>query len=214
MASTQFPPNPGFFGIIFGVTLSLLAGALLAAAHLVAKPVEVLTVEPKEPEAGVVYFVRGVKGGDWERKVAAMDNSGVTVRFSEGELTSWAERLFAQHLMSAKAWGALKAEAEAEAMASNLNLRLVGEDVQVGLVLDRMIGAADAKLVVQTRGAFVRGQQGWGYRPETGYVGALPLHKIPGALALSSSYFTKMTPDLSRAESIAVSDGVFVVRMQ
>jgi hypothetical protein len=214
MASTQFSETPGFFGIIFGVALSLLAGALLAAAHLVAKPVEVLTVEPKQPEAGVVYFVRGVKGGDWERKVAAMNNSGVTVRFSEGELNSWAERVFAQQLISAKGGATPEREAEAKAMASNLNLRLVGEDLQIGLVMDRAFGAADAKLVVQTRGSFVRGVQGWGFRPESGYVGALPLHKIPGALALTRTYFAKFTPDLSKAESIVVGDGVFAVRMQ
>jgi len=213
MASNSHPTSPGFFGIFFGVSLSVLAGALLAAAHLVAKPVEVLTVEPKEPEPGVVYFVRGVKGGDWERKVTALENSRGVVRFSEGELNSWTERVFEQNLLNEKTSDVPEARAAAKAMAKGLNLRLVGEELQVGLVLDRLVGAEGSTLVVQARGTFTKSVLGWGYRPQVGYVGALPLHKIPGALTLMAVFLSNAVPDLSGADSITVGEGVFAVRM-
>jgi hypothetical protein len=213
MASTRFPTSPGFFGILFGASLSIFAGALLAAAHLVAKPVEVLTVEPKEREPGVVYFVSGVKGGDWERKVAMLSNPGATVRFSEGELNGWAERLFEQQLLKTKSDGTTESEAALKDAARSLNLRLVGEELQIGLVRERAIGPTGSKLVVQMRGGFAKGAFGWGYNPEVGYVGALPLHKIPGALALARTYFPKWVPELTKADSVGVGEGVFVVRM-
>lgn len=211
MASDRFPTTPGFFGIIFGVSLSILAGALLAAAHLIAKPVEVLTVEPKEPEPGVVYFVSGVKGGDWERKVAALSTPGATVRFSEGELNGWAERLFEQYRLKTKSDGTPEAEAEAKEMARSVNLRFVGDELQVGFVMDRAIGAEGSKLVIQLRGRFEKGSAGLGYAPTVGYVGALPLHKIPGVLGLARSYFHKWAPELSDVSSAEVSEGVLVV---
>jgi len=213
MAFSHHSSTPGFFGIIFGISLSVLAGALLAAAHLAAKPVEVLTAEPKQPEPGVVYFVRGVKGGDWERKVAALNNSGSLVRFSEGELNSWAERLFEQYLIKTMSNGTPEGNAAAKGMADSLNLRLLGEDLQVGLVLDRAVGSVGSKLVVQARGQFTKGVLGWGYLPESGYVGALPLHKIPGALGLVTLYISMVAPELTRADLIAVGEGAFAVRM-
>lgn len=211
MASTRFPTTPGFFGIFFGISLSILAGALLAAAHLAAKPVEVTTIEPKTPEPGMVYFVSGVRGGDWERKVAALNSTGATVRFSEGELNGWAERLFEQYLLKSKSGGI--PEAEAKAMARSLNLRLDGEQLQVGLVLDRAYGPQGSQLVVQMRGGFERNSSGWGYRPEVGYVGSLPLHKIPGALTVARGFFHNLAPELAKADSITVGEGVFAVRM-
>lgn len=215
MASTRYPTTPGFFGILFGVSLSILAGALLAAAHLVAKPVEVMAIEPKEREAGTIYFVNGVRGGDWERKVAVLNSTGASARLSEGELNGWAERLFEQYWLKLKSGGTPEAEAEAEAkaIASNFNLRLVGEELQVGLVLDRAYGPEGSKLVVQARGGFERNTFGWGYRPEVAYVGHLPVHKIPGALNVARNFLRNLAPELAKADSIAVGGGVFAVRM-
>ncbi len=210
MASSDFAPSPGFFGIFFGVTLSVLAGAVLAAVHLAAKPVEVVTVEPQEREPGVVYFVSGVKGGDWERQVDGLARAGMTVRFSEGELNGWAERVFADYL---KGQSAGRTELEAREMARSLNLRIVGNQLQVGVVWDHPGGVKGEKSAVQFRGGFAKSAFGWGYRPTEGYAGALPLHKIPGALTLARAYFPRWMPDLVSAESIEVGGGVLAVRM-
>lgn len=212
MASDRFPPTPGFFGILCGVSLSILAGALLAAAHLIAKPVEVLTAEPKEREPGTVYFITGVRGGDWETKVATLSNPGARVRFSEGELNGWGERLFERYRLKSSD-GTPEGEAEAKALARGLNLRFVEEDLQVGFSMDRLIGSPENKLVVQMLGRFEDSSSGWGYVPTTGYLGSLPLHKVPGALAVARSYFKKWAPELAKASSVAVNDGVLVVTM-
>lgn len=213
MVSTRYAPAPGFFGIFFGVSLSLLAGALLAAAHLIAKPVEVLTVEPKEREPGQIYFVRGVKGGDWERKVATLNNTNATVRFSEGELNSWAESIFEAQLIRSKSDGTQAKEMEMKAIARGLNLRFVDSELQAGLVLERAVGQQGSLLVLQMRGGFSKGPFGWAYRPVTGYFGSLPLHKVPGAITLMRTYFQGWAPELAKAESIELGDGVLAVRM-
>src|SRR5215217_2054823 len=89
--------GPGLFEITLGVLLSVILGIVLAALHLVFKPVEIVkagTEPPAEHDAGAVYFVEGAinssKSRQWMRKRQMLaDGAAVDVSFSEEELNAW-----------------------------------------------------------------------------------------------------------------------------
>jgi hypothetical protein len=214
MVTHKFPPVPGFFSIVFGALLSMLLGAVLACFHLMATPVQVLAADPKEPEAGKVYFVRTAKGGDWERKVAQLKNSntGLVVRFSDAELSGWAGKLFEQFMLE-RDKNPDGREARAKEAGSMASARIAGEQVQAGIVLHRRGALVAETFVLQARGGFSRGPFGWRFDPDEVYVGSLPLHKLPAVGLLLRTSMQSWKNELRDADSITIEKGVLAVQM-
>lgn len=214
MASSNHPPVPGFFGIVFGVLLSVLLGAVLACVHLMVTPVEVLTADPKEAEAGKVYFVRTAKGGDWERKVAQLQNSsaGLVVRLNDAELSGWAGKLFEQYMLE-RDKNADGREARAKEAGNMASARIAGDRVHAGLVVRRKGALVAETFVLQARGGFSRGPFGWRFDPDEVYAGSLPLHKLPGFGMVLRTVVQSWKNDLRDADLIEIDRGVLAVRM-
>ena len=214
MDTNKFPPVPGFFGIVFGALLSALLGAVLAAVHLALTPVTVLSAEPKEPEAGQVYFVRTAKGGDWEKKVAQLQNSsaGLVVRLNDAELSGWSGKLYEQFTLQ-RDKNEDGREARASAAGRMASARIAGDRIEAGVVLDRKGALLAETFVVQARGGFSRGPFGWRFDPEEVYAGSMPLHKVPGFGMFLRTWIQSWKTDLRDADFIEIEKGVLAVRM-
>lgn len=215
MAITLDRKSPGLFEILFGVVLSLVLGALLAGVFYISKPVEVVTVLPKEPKDGVRYFVEGAAGAGstWERKAAMVEAGGGEVSFTESELNAWSNASFE----TAKVDEAAKAET-AMLIMGKPNFRIAGASLQVGLVNQLVFFGMEKKIVLQSKGSFTRKANGWVFAPEEIFLGGLPLHKMP---ALAEVLISRLTPAsqipvsvkkvLAEANAIVVTkDGVAV----
>ncbi len=188
MAITLDRKSPGLFEILFGLVLSLVLGALLAVIFYISKPVEVVTVLPKEPVEGVRYYVEGVagSGSTWERKAAMVEAGGGEISFTEAELNAWSNASFE----TAKVDEASKADT-AMLIMGKPNFRIDGNSLQVGLVNQLVFFGTEKKLVLQAKGSFTRKANGWAYVPDEIYLGGLPLHKIP---ALADVLTSRLTP--------------------
>ena len=90
---------PSLLEIFVGSILSVLLGALLAATILILKPVEILTVAPKDKklDATKIYFFQGSKeytpAQRWRFKRDSLVQ-GHSVSFNEDELNTWIEEVY------------------------------------------------------------------------------------------------------------------------
>lgn len=207
--------GPGFFGIVFGAMFSVALGAVLAAVYLVAQPAEVVAAAVKEPEEGKVYFIQGAAGGgSWQRKSALLQAPRGTASFTEGDLNGWAAQTFAPAKKD-------KADKTVDLVTPGLpNFRLDGDQLQVGVVSQLEVSGIKHALVLQAKGGFEQGGEGWRFVPSEMYLNTLPLHKIPGVVPallarLSSSRETppELATVLTRATKLGVSGGALAVSM-
>jgi hypothetical protein len=83
--------EPSWAEVLIGAGLSLVLGVVLAVAHLVLKPVTIVSELPKSPVAGEVYFLEGStdtnKGNTWLRKRQAFLD-GQSIDLTEEELNT------------------------------------------------------------------------------------------------------------------------------
>lgn len=175
--------GPGWFEITLGVLLSLTLGVLLAALHLIFKPVEVAAKLPETPESGKVYFIEGSSNGNkarqWQRKRQILaDGATADVIFTEEELNAW--------MASATPKPAQGAAATAPAVVTpeKVNFRIQGGVLQVGVLNKVAVMGLTLDLVVQTRGKFVRGDGGFRFTADEFYIGSLPAHIVPGLVPM------------------------------
>lgn len=221
MAISLDQKSPGVVGVIIGASLSIVLGALLAGVHLVFKPVEIVKAAPKEPVAGVRYFVQGggaaAAGKAWERKKEAVATGRGEVGFAEGDLNAWAQETFKTPPETQEA----KKDATFLLVPGTPNLRLVGDELQLGVVTELVYFGTITPLVFQAHGGFEQSAAGWRYAPEEVYLGCFPLHRIPALVDLVATRFGtdgKLPPEvetvLARATAIKVTPEEFVVRMQ
>ncbi len=169
--------GPGTFEIVFGVLLSIILGALIAALHLVFKPVEVVNKPPETVVAGQVYLIEGSMNSSmarqWQRKRQMLaEGNSADVTFNEEELNAW---------MSSVAPQAGKAAGSADAVFTpqRINFRIREGVLQAGMLGKIAVVGIDRDLVFQTRGRFVRGAEGFAFTADELYVGSLPVHKVP-----------------------------------
>ena len=83
--------GPSWTEVIFGAVLSVLLGAVLAAAFFVFKPVMQVKELPKEPVAGVIYYIEGSHDSAKARRLAAKQKifaQGGSVVLVEDELNT------------------------------------------------------------------------------------------------------------------------------
>ena len=178
--------GPGFFEISFGVLLSLTLGVLLAALHLIFKPVEVVAKPSETAVSGQVYLLEGSasssKAQQWKRKRQMLaDGAAADVSFTEEELNAWSASMTPQPSKAAAA-----ETAETLFAPEKVNFRIQKGILQVGLVGKLSISALGVSrdMVFQTRGKFVKGDNGYVFAPDELYLGSLPTHTVPHLTAL------------------------------
>ena len=156
-------PTSGWGEVILGAALSVVLGAVLGALALVLKPTVTVKELPKEPVAGVTYFIEGSRDTNKGKQAAAKRKSftqGATgvLSFTEDELNAL--------VVSAKAVAVPAAE------ASKALIRALG---------------AQWTVVVQAQGEFARKDHAFVFEPETVLVGSCPVQWLPYA----STYVTR-----------------------
>jgi hypothetical protein len=176
--------GPGPFEIILSIILSLVLGVLLAALHLVFKPVEIVKKADEAVEVKNVYFVEGAVNGtkarQWTRKRQMLaEGASADVMFNEEELNAWMAS--AGPKPAAPATGASDGS-PAMIQPERINFRIQDGVLQVGLLGKITALGYERELVVQTRGTFEPGADGFVFVPSELYVGSLPAHALPGLM--------------------------------
>jgi hypothetical protein len=161
-------------------------GALLAAACLVFRPVEIVAPPPafSGREAGRVYYVTGsrdrAKGVRWMLKRQQLfEGTAREVVFNEDELNLW----FAWEPVGAPlpAHGARGEWVEVQ----GIDFRIADGALCVGLPSKVAAGPRRVPVLIQARGGFARRDDGLVmYAPDEIWVGAFPLHRVPWATQL------------------------------
>lgn len=181
---TQSERGSGLAGVIVAGALSCVLGVALCAAVLVITPVPTVKERPKDAPAEAIYYIPGsaerAKGGQWQRKEQQFV-AGSAVNVVEDDLNL---AIAAQTVAPAP-----KAEKPAKAGASAtppsppqaLNFRIRDGVFQIGAPVPlAQIGLSDT-VPFQARGEFVRKGDQFVFDAREVYLGACPLHKLPGA---------------------------------
>jgi len=219
MAKNKEIKSPGVIEVLIGMGLSMMLGALLAVAHLVFRPVEVVRGLPKEPADGVRYQIEGASSssakGRWVGKVKSIrDKVSGEVLLNESDMNAWSGATFQQAEVPVD-------KPPSFALVSGVpNFRVDGDKLQVGSVNDLYIYGGIAKLVVGVKGGFVKSAGGWEYKVSEFYVGGFPVHKVPmisapvlARLMVAAGEQQEISAVLDQASVLKVSNGSLVVRM-
>lgn len=213
-------PKPGLFGIVFGVGLSVALGGLLAVAHLIFRPVEIVRSIPKEPTAGVRYVIEGAAGSSasarWKVKVRRLvDKIPGDYTFSAAEINAWADGTFDKAEVP-------KGETPPSfaLLAGVPNFNLAGGQLHITTSNDLLLFGGASKLVIETSGTFKQEAEGWHFEPAEFYFGGLPAHKLLPLAAVLYDRFSKAqaapadaSSVLRNASSITITDAALVVHM-
>jgi hypothetical protein len=185
--------GPGVFEITLGVLMSISLGVVLASVYLIFKPVETVKELPKEPVLGAVYYVQGSsdanKARQWQRK-RQMLSEGATadISFTEEELNAWIASVVPQAAAKPKPGPAAKPDdkaAAAPAAAGPLvvvdrpNFRIRDNVLQVALPTTVNAFGFSLPLILQARGHFDKGANGFVFVEDELYFGSFPAHRVP-----------------------------------
>ncbi len=188
--------GPSWFEVIFGAFLSVVIGVVLAAAYLVTKPVTTVKELPKEPVAGMVYFIEGskdaTKGRSWVAKRQQLV-AGMSVQVTEEEINA---AIAGVNAPAPKKPGA-KAEApapEPEAKPGHFaagapNFRIRDGEVQISVPVTVNTLELGLNLLVQARGSFEKQGDHFVFSPRTLLVGSCPVEKLPGVAGAALRQF-------------------------
>lgn len=165
--------NPSWTEVILGAILSVLLGIVLAAAHLVLKPVETVREPPKEPNPSVVYYLEGTRDSNRARQAMAKQRAfveGGTVVLNEDELNALASPATPK-----------KADAEPEQMltAGSPNFRIREGVMQIGVPVRVSVAGLDRRVIVQARGDFEKRGEVFVFSPDELYLGSCPVQRLP-----------------------------------
>jgi hypothetical protein len=169
--------GPSLVEVTLGAALSLILGAVLAAAYLVVKPVATVRELPKEEDRvrDQVYFVEGSKdsnkGRTWLRKrQLLLEGQTAEIPLTEDELNA----------------GLNDAPKPAEAGAapaliepSAVNFRIREGVLQVALPSTVNFIGYRIPVVFQARGGFERDGDRFAFVPDEFYVGSLAVNRLP-----------------------------------
>lgn len=166
--------GPSWAEIILGVLLSVIVGAVLAAAWLVFKPVAVVREIPKEPAKDVVYHIDGsnssANGRQWMRK-RQLFAEGTTVSVNEDELNAAVSNLAPQ---------ADKKDGEGGMIAPGaVSFRIHDGRLQISAPVQLNLAGLQSKVLVSANGVFVRRGDHFVFVPDTLYVGSCPVQHLP-----------------------------------
>ena len=167
--------GPGLFEVTLGALLGISLGVALGAVYLALKPVTLLTKPPESTVSEGVYLLQGAssssKARQWSRKHQLLsEGSAADVLFSEEELNAW--------VASATA----KAPADSSKLVTPewVNFRINGGLMQIAVMGKLSALELTHSLVIQARGKFVPGANGFEFIANEFYIGSLPLHTVPG----------------------------------
>ena len=177
--------GPSWTEVILGAILSLALGVVLAAGYLVFKPVVPVKEMPKEPAAGVVYYIEGTRGGNAARQATAKQRSflqGESVALNEGELNA----LAAPATPPAEA---AKASSAAMVSAGVPNFRIHDGELQIAVPMNVSLSGFAQQVMVQARGGFEREGETFVFAPNEVLVGSCPLQRLPAAQGILMKRF-------------------------
>lgn len=181
--------NPGWMEVIFGAALSVALGAVIGALALVFRPVTIVKETPKEPIAGLTYFVEGKRDAGKakqimaKRKAFAQGASG-TISIFEEELNA----LVAPATPASKptkpgekpAPAASAAPTEAISVGT-VNFRIGEGLMKIGVPVSLSALGMELKVFVQVHGTFVKKDAAFSFEPQTIILGSCPLDRLPFA---------------------------------
>ncbi|MCC5025320.1 MAG: hypothetical protein J6386_22190 [Candidatus Synoicihabitans palmerolidicus] len=161
--------------VTFGAVLSVLLGAVLAAGYLIAQPVETVRSLPKEPDSDAVYYVKGsaksAMGRQWLRKKQMLVEGGaVEIELSEDELNTW---------MSSSEMKPDAEEVTGFVTAKGINFRVNEGIMQIGLPCALSLPGFARDVVVQAKGGFEKGNDGYAFVPQSLMIGKLAMDRVP-----------------------------------
>lgn len=168
--------GPSWTEVIIGAVLSVLIGAVLAAAWLVFKPVEMVRALPKDTVAGQVYYIEGsnsnAKGRQWLRK-RQLFTEGVAVSVNEDELNAAVSSL-------APPTGKQEDEEKKGMIVPGaLNFRIHDNLLQIGAPVEVNVAGFMAKVQVSAEGGFRQSGGKFVFVPEKLYIGSCPVERLP-----------------------------------
>jgi hypothetical protein len=197
--------GPSMNEVLIGAALSLILGAVVAAASLMATPVKIVRSVPQVPEEKAVYYAEGTKeaerGKQWLRK-KQLFLEGSTVSLNEDELNAWISAEIGTSSAPVQPVGERKTAQAAQAPAAPLiqvgtpNFRVRQGVMQVGcratLNLDWF--ALSVPLIAQASGRFERRDGQFVLVADQCYVGSFPVHKVPGLDQLTIDFLMSRVP--------------------
>ena len=170
--------GPGLFEVLIGSLMGIALGAVIAALHLTFKPVAMVS-KPVEPATvGEVYFLQGTritaKSLQWRRKTQFLTEGGsADLSLSEDELNAWAASATA------------KVTNKLGVIPAIVTPQLVDFHIRDGVLQVGVVSKFEAleysqPLVMQARGKFTRGPNGFEFIADELFIGSLPLHMVTG----------------------------------
>jgi len=167
--------GPGVIEVTLGALMGIGLGVALGALYLMLKPVEILTKPPEALVAADVYFLKGevnsTKSRQWSRKQQMLSAGGAAdVVFNEEELNAWV----------ASATAKAPSDPSKLVVPEWVNFRIRDGVMQIGIVGKFQAFEMTHPFVIQTRGKFVPGANGFEFTADELYIGSLPTHKVPG----------------------------------
>jgi len=203
--------GPSWTEVILGALLSVMLGALLGAALMIARPVISARQPPKESERDpkAVYYIQGARDPSKSRAALAKRKSfgeGQSVSFTEDELNALAA-LPSAAIASPGAEGqnplapAKAADSGETIAAGKADFRMRDGKMQIAVPVTLNVLGLSPQVIVQAHGGFVKEGSGFAFVPETLYVGSLPVQRLPMAERYVREQFLqpKAIPDDVRA---------------
>lgn len=175
--------GPSLTEVILGAVLSLVLGVVLAAVYLALQPVTTGKELPKEPVAGMVYYLEGSRDSGKARQAAAKQKTllqGGSVELSEDELNSLLTST-ATPVAPAPKSGAAAAPATTAITAETPNFRVRDGVLQIAVPVRVSVSllGLDQKIIVQARGGFEKRGEQFVFVPSECYAGSCPLQRLP-----------------------------------
>ena len=167
--------GPGLIEVTLGALMGIALGVAVGAVYLALKPVAILTKPPESVTTSEVIFVKGdvnsAKARQWSRKHQLLSEGGTAdVVFCEEELNAW--------VASATA----KAPSDSTKIITPewVNFRIRNGVMQIGVVGKFQAFELTQPFVIQARGKFIPGANGFDFTADEFFIGSLPTHAVPG----------------------------------
>jgi hypothetical protein len=215
--------EPSWSEVILGAVLSVALGGLLGVVLLAIKPVAAVKELPKEPVAGMIYYVQGSRDSGQAKQAAAKRKlfaQGTSVTVTEDEINSFLPPpppLWTPSSPKAKAGdkpkAAEKAKAPEKAKAGDKagaaaapaaagemvtlggpNFHLHDGKVQIAVPVTISVLGFDQAVTVVADGSFVKKAGGFAFEAETLYLDSCPVQRVPFATGFVANKFIGALP--------------------
>jgi hypothetical protein len=177
--------GPGWGEVIFGAVLSLILGVVAGAVLMIIKPVIVAKEPPKEPVAGAIYYIEGLRGDSAKARQALVKRkafvAGQSVKVTEDEINSLTSSAAAPVTTAAKPGEPAPAPAKTNEMLATgqPNVRVRNGVLQVAVPVTLNVLGFEQKIIAQARGGFEKNGETFVYDPREIYLGSCPVQRLP-----------------------------------